>query len=153
MEYKQVHLPAMKMVGIGVDTAVGKTGVDCPKVWGTFMSRLSEIKNQKTEMVQFGVATQPNAETCTMRYTACTEVDSATEIPEGMDIIELPESDYYVFTHKGKLDLLNQTYGDVMATMQTSERKQKEDFWLEQYDDRYKVDSDDSEFDILVPIM
>src|SRR5512133_1257939 len=142
MEYTRVHLPSMKLVGIGVDTAVGKTGVDCPRVWGAFMSRFSEVKNQKSAMVQFGVATQPDAETCTMRYTACTEVNDAAEIPEGMEKLELPESDYFVFTHKGKLDLLDRTYGEIMETMQHSERKQKEDFWLEQYDSRYKADSD-----------
>ena len=152
MEYTQIHLPAIKFVGISVDTSPEKVQIDCPKVWGEFMSQCEKVKNQKDIMVHLGVSTQVNIETCTMKYAAGSEVIEFTDIPKGMEEIELPESEYFVFLHKGKLDTLGNTYGGIMEKIEKLGKKQK-DFWIEKYDNRYKANSDDSEFEILVPII
>ena len=106
MEYKQIHLPAIKLVGIGVETSPTKAPIDCPKVWEKFMSQCEKVKNQKETMIHLGVSTQANAETCTMRYTAGSEVSEFIDIPDGMEKIELPESEYFLFLHKGKIKIL-----------------------------------------------
>jgi AraC family transcriptional regulator len=152
MEYKQIHLPAIKLVGIGVETSPAKAPIDCPKVWEKFMSQCEKVKNQKKTMIHLGVSTQANAEACTMRYTAGSEVSEFIDIPNGMEKIELPESEYFLFLHKGKIDTLGNTYGDIMGTIEKSGKKQK-DFWIEKYDSRWKADNDDSEFEILIPII
>lgn len=146
--------PAMKFVGIGVDTSVQKASQDCPKVWQTFMERYKEIKNYVGGMKNYGVAINPNEKECTFRYVASAEVSEFEDIPEGMEKVEIPEENYFVFLHKGKLDKLGQTYGAIMEEMEKEpKKKQKEEFWVEFYDHRWKKDKDESEFEIWIPVL
>ena len=152
MDYQQLHHSAIRLVGVGIDTAIGKTQVDCKKAWESLTQRLPEIGNIAEVSVHFGVSTQMNPKTGTMHYTAASEVSTFGPALVGMEQLELPESDYLVFTHKGQLNTLDDTYCKIMTVLQTGGWK-RGGFWLERYDSRYQPDSENSEFDILIPVI
>ena len=151
LEYTEAKKPAMKFVGIGIDTSVQNASKDCPTVWSDFMDRHDEIKNYVGGMKNYGVSINPDEKECTFRYIACAEVSEFEDIPEGMEKVEIPAESYLVFLHKGKLEKLGETYGKMMEEMPKTGKKQK-DFWFEFYDHRWKGDKDESEFEIWIPI-
>jgi AraC family transcriptional regulator len=152
MEYKEMKKGKMIFVGVGVDTAVSNAPKDCPAVWGKFMSNYKQIENYIGGMKNYGVSTTQNVNMCTFRYTAAAEVSELGEIPEGMETMELPESNYLIFEHRGKLDSLGQTYGKIMEFIPTTGKKQNPKHWVEFYDHRYHGDKEESVFEIWVPI-
>ncbi|MBL7051417.1 GyrI-like domain-containing protein [Candidatus Woesearchaeota archaeon] len=152
MQYKEVKKPAMKFIGIGVDTSVQKASRDCPRVWQEFMKKYKDIKNYIGGMKNYGVCINPNERECTFRYVACAEVSDFEEVPEGMEKVEIPAENCFVFIHKGKLDKLGETYGVIMKIILETKKKQKGEFWIEFYDYRWKGDKDESEFEIWIPV-
>lgn len=152
MEYKEVKKPTMKFVGIGIDTSVQGASKDCPKVWQDFMKRYKEIKNYIGGMKNYGVCINLNPGECTFRYIACAEVSDYKNIPEGMEKVDVPAENHFIFIHKGKLSKLGETYGDIMQEIPKTRKKQKGGFWIEFYDYRWKGDKDESEFEIWIPI-
>lgn len=153
MEYEEIKKPAMKFVGIGVDTSVQKAPEDCPKVWAEFMKRYKEIKNYVGGMKNYGVAVNPNQEECTFRYVAAAEVSEFEDIPEGMEKVDVPEETYLVFIHRGKMDKLGETYMKIMQEIPKTRMKQKEEFWIEYYDHRWRGDKDESIMEIWIPVV
>ena len=81
-------------------------------------------------------------------------VNSTDDIPEGMTYKNIPAHKYAKFTHKGKLDKLGETYNYIYQNwLPKSEYKHDgKAIELEWYDNRFKVDSDESEFDIYISI-
>jgi len=152
IQYKEVKKPAMKFIGIGVETSVQNASKDCPKVWQEFMKRYKEIKGYVGGMKNYGVCINPNPGECTFRYIACAEVSDFEDIPESMEKVEVPAETHFVFIHKGKLSKLGETYGGIMEIIPTTNKNQKGGFWIEFYDYRWKGDKDESEFEIWIPI-
>jgi AraC family transcriptional regulator len=85
---------------------------------------------------------------------ACFEVSEPGEVPEGMVVRHIPAYRYAVFTHKGRLDTLGDTYQYIYQTWlpQSGVTLHPDKFDLELYDDRWISDSEESAFDILVAI-
>jgi len=152
MQYKETKKPSMKFVGIGIETSVKNASKDCPKVWQEFMKRHKEIKSYIGGMKNYGVCINPNQAECSFRYVACAEVSDFKDIPEGMEKVEIPSETHFVFIHKGKLNKLGETYGGIMETIPKTNKKQKENFWVEFYDNKWKGDKDESEFEIWIPV-
>ncbi|MFA5431902.1 MAG: GyrI-like domain-containing protein [Candidatus Paceibacterota bacterium] len=151
MEYKQIEMGSMKMVGVAVNTSTQNAPQDCMPTWMEFMKRFAEVTNSVNPQIMYGVSFVTNKENCTFRYLAGVEVSEFGEVKEGLEQVEVPASIYLVFTHKGKLDTLGQTYGEIMYQVKSLGKEQKE-FWIEYYDERYKNNSDDSEFDIWIAV-
>ena len=152
MEYKEEKKDKMMFVGVGVDTAVSNAPKDCPVVWKEFMTNCKKIEQCIGGMKNYGVSITKDANMCTFRYIAAAEVSELGKIPEGMEFIEIPESNYLIFEHKGKLDKLGQTYGQIMEFVPTTGKKQNPELWVEFYDHRYHGDKDESVFEIWVPL-
>ena len=152
MEYQEVKKPAMKFVGFGIDTSVQNALIDCPKVWEQFKQRHKEVQNSSDNMKHYGVSVNPNQAECSFRYIASAEVSEFEEIPEGMEKVEIPKETYFVFIHKGKKDKIGETYCGIMEEIPKTRMKQKEEFWVEFYDQRWKEESEDSEFEIWIPV-
>ncbi|MDD4412526.1 MAG: effector binding domain-containing protein [Patescibacteria group bacterium] len=168
MSYKEIQRPAMKLVGLAVDTTAKNISADCQKVWADFINRVSEIKNVTDGKVFYGACTSSEPCdvckkmaageevdlkdcTCVMHYLAGVEVSEANELPAGMESMDVPEAKYLSFVHKGKIDSLMNTYSEITKIVK-DEKRTLGSVWLEAYGGLYKHDSDDSEFDILVPI-
>jgi AraC family transcriptional regulator len=153
MEYKIVNKPEIKLIGIECLTDVEEcSGPNNPAkaLWKKFMERLGEIKHRKGTL--FYGASFVTGE-CSFRYMAAVEVENFEDIPEGMVKATAPPEKYAVWTHKGRLETLKNTYGYLYEKgMPESGLKQKKDFWLEMYDERFKEDSDDSEMDLYIPV-
>jgi AraC family transcriptional regulator len=152
MDYVEAKKQAMKFVGIGVDTSVQDSSKDCPKAWKAFMERYKEIGGSAGGMKNYGVCINPNEKQCTFRYIAASEVSEFGSIPKGMEKIEIPAESYFIFVHRGKLEKLGETYWAIMQEIPKTKKKQKEEFWVEFYDKRWKGDREESEFEIWIPV-
>lgn len=152
MEYKEEKKPEMKFVGIGIDTSMQNATKDCPEVWQKFLKRYREIKNYVGGMKNYGVSINLNKKDCTFRYVASAEISDFEDIPEGMEKVEVSAQTYFVFIHRGRLDKIGQTYHRIMEEMPKNQKEQKEGFWIEFYDHRWKGDKDESEFEIWIPV-
>ena len=71
-----------------------------------------------------------------------------------MVIREIPAYKYAVFTHHGKLDTLHDTYKYIYETWfpQSGLELTSPHFDMEVYDNRFKLESDKSEFDIYIAV-
>jgi AraC family transcriptional regulator len=153
MDYKQLNMPAMKIVGVGVDTSTQNAPKDCYPAWLTFMALEKTVPHALFNKKLYGISVYYNNQACTFHYVAGIEVrDFAAELPKGLEKLEVPPAHYLVFTHKGKLDQLGQTYALIMEELAKTGKTQG-DFWVEYYDERWKNNSDDSEFDIWIPVV
>lgn len=130
-----------------------------PKLWSQFTQRQSEIKS-RISPYDYGICMpmtkdlkKSHPDEC--YYMACTEIsDSNMTVPEGMNLKTIPAGEYAVFTHKGSLSKLDHTMNYIYgAWLSKSDRTLREAPDLELYDERFKPDSDDSEFDIYIPVV
>jgi predicted transcriptional regulator YdeE len=138
-----------KVVGLDCRTSVQECGKVLPALWQDFMKRADEVKNKKDDKVHYGMCFAKKD--CNFRYIACSEVSEFEKIPKGMKKEIIPAQKYAVFTHKGKIDKLGETYSKIMEEVKESGLKQDK-IWFELYDNRYIPDSDKSEFDIWVSV-
>lgn len=137
-----------RIIGVEVTTSIQDAPKKCMKAWMDFLEKVESIKRtNKKEM--FGASFETGE--CEFRYIAAVEVDAHTPIPEGMVEQIIEPAKYVVYSHKGKVDKLGETYADIQNTQIPKDGIKPEKWWLEVYDERYKYDQDDSEFDILIP--
>ncbi len=162
MEAKIVELDAMVVVGIQSFFST-KYNIIC-KLWGKFTPRENEIKDITNEKVCFGLCfdgeiikneADPKDIEHQFFYLAGLSVKSIDNIPEGMTYKNIPAHKYAKFTHKGSISKLGETYNYIFVKwLAESEYKYDEAACdIEWYDERFKPDSEDSEFDIYVPIL
>jgi AraC family transcriptional regulator len=127
-------------------------------LWDKFLKREDEIKNVKGAY-SLGVCMMEHPQIekhdgDSFIYIAGSPVSSLSEVPPGMVTCEIPASRYAVFTHKGSLNKLPETMKYIFGTWVEKggyEKKNAPDFEL--YDERFDPVSDNSEFDIYVPIV
>ena len=86
-------------------------------------------------------------------YFPSTEVSSLDEIPEALFGKILPSATYAVFTVKGGVPKIGETFMYAYDTwFPASEYEVAHPFDFEYYDERFKADDPDSELDIYIPI-
>ena len=125
-----------------------------PKLWEQFNKRMSEVEDAVPGCAYGLMCT--DIDPVSMEkwdYMACIEVKSFKDIPEEMVEVEVPEQTYAVFTHKGKLDKLRQTYNYIYSEwLPQSNYEHVGKFDFELYDYRFMMDSDESEFEIYISV-
>ncbi len=157
MKPNMVHREAEIVVGIadgfteGAHDAMGS-------LWNKFLPRVSEIENAKPGYL-LGLCFDSHPEVHldsgeTFVYMAGAPVQCAQEHPKNMVRFCIPASKYAAFTHKGTLAGLPETLKFIWATWAPAHSGLVKTGapLLEVYDDRFRADSPDSEFDILVPV-
>lgn len=152
MNYKIIERDEIKLVGMMERIIMPNNTI--PQLWQEFNARFGEIKNKVENNSCYGVADNM-AESHSFDETVATEVSSFEDIPQGMITKIIPATKYLVFTHKGLLadGSLMKTYEKIYSEiLPTLEFKIDNDFNFELYDERFKHDSEDSEFDIYVPV-
>jgi predicted transcriptional regulator YdeE len=146
MEPKIVKKPAFTVVGMVYE---GKNqNNEIAGLWERFNPRISEIEDAVDGC--FGVC-EPAREDGTFRYLAGMAVSSAGQVPEGMDIWDVPASQYAVFPTT--LPAIGETYKYVFETWLPGSGyayASTPDF--EYYDESFDIAEADSTFDIYVPI-
>jgi len=159
MEPKIINKPAFKAVGVSY---IGKNEAgEIPQTWGVFNRRHKEIKSCDNSCVYGLCFTSPIHQDDSVKdvqgvfeYVAASEVESDSDIPDGMVFCEVPAHKYAVFTHHGKLDKLGETYQYIYDTglAQSGLEVHPDKFDMEVYDERWITDSDKSAFDIYVAV-
>lgn len=154
-----VELPPIKVVGIRGETTLSDNQL--PLLWERFRSLLPDIPHITPNGRMFGICEACHENTLYIMNNevlftevAAVEVDSFDALSDGLVSKELPGGRYAVFTHKGTLRTLIQTFEYIWGTwfLTTNEELDwREDFEL--YDERFLgYDHPDSEIDLYIPI-
>ncbi|WP_171011292.1 GyrI-like domain-containing protein [Haloimpatiens lingqiaonensis] len=106
-EPKIVELDTFKIIGTKY---FGKNQHDeLKKLWNSFYPRMEEIKNRIDEQKSYGICKLfPGSSK--FSYISSVKVANSEEVPENMICKIIPFSKYAIFTHKGSLNSLGQTY-------------------------------------------
>ena len=162
MEPRFIELPEKKVVGLGAKfisiLSADKTNMAViPQLWGQFMGRFGSIRNKKSDVCYGVVEDSPGkgsgARKDELFYIACVEVSDFGSVPQGMIHRTVPAGRYAVFTHKGVLGRLGQTMKFIYESwLPKAPVKLRDAPEVEMYDERFVPNSENSEFDILLPI-
>jgi AraC family transcriptional regulator len=115
-------LPAATYLGLACGNTMKKIAI--PRLWNSFLARMGEIPMAKDRST-FGIydydATGGQVsvgENFPFRYLAGVEIPAAelTAMPEGMEVWSLKRARYAVFTHRGLLRNLGNTYRYIYKT-------------------------------------
>jgi len=157
MEPKFVELGELTVVGM-VCRTTSKANTEehtIPEMWGRFNQQCCAVKHNLYNNTALGVCYYVNMETfdddVEFDYMAGIPVSRAADVPEGMEVHTIPSALYAVFTHKGPLDTLQQTYQNIFGPWLDGYELAEAD-QIEWYDERFMHDSPDSEFDIYIPV-
>ncbi len=128
---------------------------EIPALWESFLPRMDEIQHQVSTEGSFGlcIGDPDYKQTGVFRYVAGQAVTEGATVPDGMVAVTVPEATYAVFTHRGTLETLGQTYDYIYGTwLPTSGRELADTPDFEFYDNRFDATSPSSEMDIYVPL-
>ncbi|RUT33671.1 helix-turn-helix domain-containing protein [Paenibacillus zeisoli] len=142
----RLHLVGMRTQGVN-SSEVGR-------LWSCFKKRAAEIENRcDAESIGYALIELTGVQ-WEVAYTACATVTHKGRIPEGMVYRTLPSTTYAVFSHRGSLDRLPDTFQYIYHTwLPRSGRTRMNAPELARYDHRYLgPTNEDSEFDIYIPI-
>jgi len=155
MNYKIIERNEIKLVGMMERIVMPNNTI--PQLWEKFNKRFGEIKNT-VSMACYGVADNM-AESYKFDETVAVEVSSFEDVPEGMITKTIVPKKYLVFTFKGFIVgkngemNLSKAYEDIYGNILPKLGFEIDnEFNFELYDERFSHDSEDSEFDIYVPV-
>jgi AraC family transcriptional regulator len=141
---------------IGMRYYGGNQKGEIKQLWDVFLPVEEKIKNRIHPDTGYGVCypvEEPGSNNA-FEYIAAVEVSSLDEIPQGMVGRTIPAQHYAVFSHKGSVDNIPQTYQAIYAVWQPKsgyELVKAPDF--EYYDERFNPDKPEaSELDIYIPV-
>ncbi|MDP4178478.1 MAG: GyrI-like domain-containing protein [Bacillota bacterium] len=148
MEGKIVVVKEVKAIGI-VYFGNNMKG-EIPELWNVFNKSYTKIKHKSSTNLYYGICDDMPDEQGRFHYTACAEVDSIEEIPEGMEVKIIPDGKYAVYTYIGELKNLGDFYNSIFSKWMI-ESGYEIDYrpQFELYDERFMKNG---EFDIYVPI-
>ena len=148
MEPEIVTRPAFTVVGMKYGGRNEKNEI--PQLWEKFMPRSGEIK-QRTNPNAYGVEDNYDKKTGEFDYLAGFEVQDTSDVPEGMEIWQVPEQTYAVFpcNLKSIKQAFRQIYREWLP-QSGYQRAGGPDF--EFYDDSFKPDQGKLELFIYVPV-
>ena len=148
METKLVNIPGFKAVGI---TYFGSnTNGEIPNLWQVFNNRYKDIKQKSKSMLCYGICDDEMDSEGRFHYTACAEVDSFEDVPEGMETKTVPPGKYLVYTYTGDIKNIGNFYNDLFTKyLPDSGYEIDSRAQLELYDSRFM---DNGEFDIYIPV-
>ena len=160
MQPKFVKKDAFKVIGIEDNFTMENNII--PQMWDKFLPRMIEIKNPVHQGVALGICFTPETVKCTedindktvFTELVCIEVNNTDNIPDGMIAKSFPANEYAVFTHKGSLAKLKDTYNFIYKEwVPKSGCELTEYYEFELYDRRFNpMDQENSEIDIYLPV-
>lgn len=150
-----VEIGHMVFVGMHCRTTL-KTNM-IPQLWDNYMPRMSEVQNIVNPETGYGICFYENITDFTnetpFSYMACQEVSDTSNIPKEMSTREIAPAKYALFTHKGPVNTLQETYLNIYNKWlpEGGFIPAKADMF-ELYDERFKFGEATSEMDIYIPI-
>lgn len=151
MEPRIVEKDAFTVVGMIYfgDNQKGEIG----QLWTEFNRRAGKIEH-RVDGAGYGFCFMDESSNPNFWYICSLAVDQIGEIPMEMVAKTVPAQTYAVFTHKGPVATLGETYGQAYGTwLPGSEYEPAAHFDFEYYDERFTNTTDpNSELDIYIPI-
>jgi AraC family transcriptional regulator len=154
MDAKILTKQAFKIIGMSY---FGENkNKEISRLWDAFLPRMESIKNRINPPISYGICypVEGKSNEAAFEYIAAVEVSDLIDLPEEMVGRTIPARKYAVFTHKGSVDKILETYQAVYAVWQPKsgyELLKAPDF--EYYDERFNPDNPEtSELDIYIPI-
>ncbi|SEN97579.1 GyrI-like domain-containing protein [Paenibacillus sp. OV219] len=138
-----VECPERKIVGIGNIGEAANPG-DC---WPVLLKRIEEVNDRVNQLETIGLIKRDE-----LGYMAGVEINLVGEIPEGMYAFTIPAGQYAAAVHRGPISRINDTFEALMSWLGSNHYEQFDVVCFEVYDDRYKGEENDSEFDVFVQI-
>jgi len=155
MEPKIVDLPKLYFIGLKAELTMKETNEVCPALWGELMSQSQDL-DANPELMCLAVCSSPQdfKENDTFTYMAGFASDKPLESREGFIEHEISACKYAVFTHKGSVMALGETFDyayKIWLPKSGYKFRYHED--LENYDDRFdESNPEKSEMYIYIPI-
>lgn len=154
-----VEIPAIQVAGLRGETTLGDNKIRA--LWGEFRKQAHRIPNQPEKPRGFGICEACQANTMfnmnddvLFTEVAGAEVYSFAGVQEPFVRKTIPGGRYAVFTHRGSLSRLKQTFNYIWGTWFLTTKEEmdcREDFEL--YDERFLgYDHPESEIDLYIPI-
>jgi AraC family transcriptional regulator len=149
---KEMHLVGLRTSFFGTDSEKNNIGEKLPPLWQQFLARLSEIGNTVGDTC-YGIVRQLKENSDELEYFCAIEVMEPTDILEGMVAITIPASTYAKFTHKGAINLIDNTINYIYSTwLPQSGKRHTNAADLEFYGAGYSPVSDESIMHYAIPI-
>ncbi len=107
-----MHKKSFTAIGFSRDLSIHSNLEEFYDLWSNFEKDIEKIEKRKGNL-NIGIYQNkfkegiPLEEFC---YTAAAITDDDASIPEGMNKIQIPESDYAIFTHSDGYETFNNTY-------------------------------------------
>lgn len=152
MVHKAMILVGMKTNFFSTASEKNNIAETLPPLWDLFLSRLNEVSFRIPNMC-YGVVQQTTKKTELLEYFAVAEVSQVSDIPKGMVCIELPETQYAKFTHKGVVKDIDNTVNYIYSSwLLKSKYTHTYEADLEFYGEKFDQLSAQSEMHYAVPI-
>lgn len=149
---KKMILIGMKTSFYSIDSDKNNIAEKLPPLWEDFLTRVEEIKHI-VHPIGYGVIKQSKDNPELLDYYAAFEVSQLAEIPLNMVSIEIPESTYAKFTHKGNVKGLNNTVNYIYSSwLLQSGKKHTYAADLEFYAEDYHPTSNNSVMYYSIPV-
>lgn len=151
MEPKIVELDGFKFVGLRYFG--DNKNQEIKGLWGEFNKNYNSFKHVKAGSPAIGLCIMLPGEMEKFEYSAGFMVDSTADMDPMFVSRDVPPSKYAVFTHKGLLNNLHETYDFIFSKwIKECGYEVGTALNFEWYDDRFKDNDPSSEFDIYIPI-
>lgn len=149
---KRMKLVGMKTEFYGIDSEKNNMADKLPSLWNEFLPRMKEINDIASDFA-YGVIQQTKENSDLLEYYAVVEVADNKILPIGMVKLEIPETKYAKFTHRGNAKNINNTVNYIYSSwlMQSNEQHTYGSD-IEIYGSEYIPDSDNSIFYYGIPI-
>ena len=146
-------IPGFKIVGMMYSGRVD-TG-EIPLLWNKFADKMETVPNRINEHKCFGIINPfgENKSKGEIDYVAAVEVENFNDVPDDMISADIPEGEYAIFTHVGPIsNIMNSVkyiYGEWLPNSEYTLTGMPD---LEVYDERFKLEAEDSECDICLSV-
>jgi len=145
-----------EMTVVGIQTLFSMKCNLIPVLWERFSPRMQEIKDvvRKDVVLEVSYDMQGGGEEVIFFVLAGLIVGSVENIPEGMTYKRVPAHEYAFFTHYGPISRIYDTYDWIYNNLLPRSAYEVDNAacTIEWYDERFRMDSPDSEYDIYVPV-
>ena len=149
---KQLLLVGLKTNFYSVDSEKNNIAEKLPPLWAAFLARMHEIENVVAG-IGYGVVQQAPEQSDQLEYYAAVEVAAHGTLPRNMSSIEIPASTYAKFTHKGKVQNINNTVNYIYSSwLLQSGKRHTYAADLEFYGADYHPVSDESLMHYAIPV-
>lgn len=130
----------------------GKRTGEIPQLWTEFNNRIDRIPHRRPGAF-YGFCFTDDRVNPNFWYMAGAAVEQLSEIPAEMVAKTVPALTCAVFTHRGPVMKLGETYACAYQTwLPASGYELAAPFDFERYDSRFDPNSDTSELDIYIPV-